>query len=201
MNLNLLSWNPISWMISAGSWLADLSADVFWGLVTSYPVISIMGMAAAASFVVSHTPALVERFIPVIVPYTRGAAIVCLVSSAWLMFAFGYRVADGREEIERLKNNLEFSEFMLGEQSAAAEAAHQLKAQAESDAAEARGKLDAYHEKFGANPGVSCPEPPGYREWLRTLQRRGRHAVAAAGADEPQRDLVARMRAIGAKRR
>lgn len=191
-----MSWNPISWIVSAGSWLADLTADIFWGLVTSYPAIAILGVAAAVSFAVSHTPKLVRWAFPPVAAYTRAAAIVCLVSSAWMMLAVGYRIADGRDEIERLKNNLAWSEFMLGEQSAALDSAHELKRKADAEADQAKGTLNEYKSRFGSAPGV-CAPPPGYLDWLRSLQRR---RTRAAGADQPQRNLVSRVRAFGGQR-
>lgn len=179
----------------AVDFLAELSADVFWGLVTSYPTITVMGVAAAASFAVSHTPTLIERFFPVIIPYTKAAGIVCLVSSAWLMFAFGYRVSDGREEIARVKNELAWVQWNLHLKAESEETAFNLMNEAKARAATAEGKLSEYEQKFGKNP--SDP-PPGVLEWLRSLQQ---HPQRRAGADQPPRGLVARVRATGEKHR
>jgi hypothetical protein len=183
-----------SFVSGAVSWLGDLSADIFWGLVTSYPTITVMGVAAAASFAISHTPAIVERFFPVIMPYTRAAGIVCLVSSAWLMFAFGYRVSDGREEIERVKNELAWVQWNLHLKEESEKTAFDLMSKAKEQAATAEGKLSEYESRFGKNP--SDP-PPGVIEWLRSLQQ---HPQRRAAASQPQRGLVARVRTTGAER-
>jgi hypothetical protein len=183
-------------LTAAANWLGDLSADIFWDTVTSYPAISILGVVAIAGFAVSHTP-LIERFFPSVIPYVKAAGLVCLVSAAMLMFAFGYRVADGRAEIEQLKNDLAWSEFQLGEQKAAADAADELKQDSDAKKAAAEGELDEYKRLFGPDPGVITP-PRGYLDWLHGLQR---HKPRAARADQPQRGLVERVRALGSQRR
>jgi hypothetical protein len=196
MILNRLT-DAVDWIgssVSAGrDRLGEISADVFFGTLTSYPSIALFGLVAAAGFAIANLP-LANR-LPVIGPYVRAAGVVSIVASAALMFAFGYRVADGRAEIERLKSDLAWAEFNVDVQRQVAETADQLKQQAEAEKSEAKGRLNEYETRFGPNP--SDP-PPGVVDWLRSLQRHPERR--AGGADQPKRDIVARVRAAGAKR-
>ncbi len=174
-------------------WFGEISADIFFGALTSYPSIALLGLVAAAGFAITHLP--LANKLPVLGTYVRAAGIASIVSAAALMFAFGYRVADGRAEIERLKNDLAWAEFNAEVQRQVAETADQLKQQADAEKAEAKGRLNEYETRFGPNP--SDP-PPGVVDWMRSLQR---HPERRAGsADQPKRDAVPRVRAAGAKR-
>jgi hypothetical protein len=186
-----------AWSGEAFAWLGDLLADIFWGTVTSYPAISIFGVVAVITFAVAHAP-LIERLFPSVIVYTKAAGAVCLVSSSALMFAFGFRVADGRDEIERLKNDLAFSEFELDQQRQVADAADELKRAADVKADEARGQLDAWRKKFGDDPDSACAFTREYLDWMRN---RNTDRQRRADAESPRRGLVARVRALGATRR
>jgi hypothetical protein len=196
--MNWLDAIRLSWLREMLDTINTFLGDMFWDVATSPPVLIAIGLLAVAAFVVAHVPWWIERFFPVVVPYTRTAMAVQYLAAAALCFLIGFGVADDRADLARLKNDLEYSEFMLDQQRQVAEEADRLKREADAEAAAAKDKLDAYHAKFGPNPGVSCSKPAGYDDWLRTLQRRGRHALARA--DQPQRGLVARVRALGGKR-
>lgn len=165
--------------VSVANWLTDLSADLFWGTVTSYPAIIVYGAVTVAAFVVAHAPALVQRLLPTVAVYAAAAGKLCLIASAAMMFAFGYRVADGRDEIEQLRSDLARSEYFEQVSRKTAEEADQLKRQADQRASEAEGKLSDYETKFGRNP---ADPPAGVLEWLRSLQQRPQRR-ADTGAD------------------
>lgn len=174
-------------------WFGEISADIFFGTLTSYPSIALFGLVAAAGFAIAHLP-LANR-LPMIGAYVRAAGLASLVAGALVIFAFGYRVADGRDEIARLKNDLAWAEFNADVQRQVAETADELKQQAEAEKAEAKGRLNEYETRFGPNP---LDPPLGVLDWLRSLQRHPERR--AGGADQPKRGVVARMRAAGAKR-
>jgi hypothetical protein len=175
------------------NWFGEISADIFWSALASYPSIALLGLVAAAGFAIAHFP-LADK-LPVLGPYVRAAGAVSIVSAAMLMFAIGYRVADGRDEIARLKNDLAWAEFNADVQRHVAQAAEQLKRRAEAEKAEAKGRLNEYETRFGPNP--SDP-PPGVLDWLRSLQRHPERR--AGGSDQSKRGGGARVRAAGANR-
>jgi hypothetical protein len=195
------------WMDAIGlGWLREMldaastfAGDVFWDVATSVPVLIVIAAIGVAAFVVAHVPWWVERFFPAAIPYTRAAMLVQYLAAAALFFLFGFNVADDRADLARIKNDLAYSEFMLDQQRQVADDADKLKRAADAEATVAKGQLDVYRQKFGLDPEAGCPKPPGYDDWLQPLQRRPRHARASA--DRPQRNLVARVRALAEKRR
>lgn len=192
-----LGWGSLSGAVTGFfGWLGDLSASIFWDIATSAPVLVAIAAIGVAAFVIAHMPAIAERIFPFLIPYFRAALLVQVVAFAALAFLLGFRVADDRAETERIKNELAWSEFQLEEQKAAADVAEQLRQKAEAEAADAKGKLDEYRDKFGGKAG-SCDPAPGYPDWLRSLQHRPPHRAAA----KQQRSPVARVRGLGEKRR
>lgn len=187
----------MNWILGKLEALSTFTGDLAWGFATSAPFLILLAAIAVAAFVVAHVP-LVERFFPEVIPYTKAALIAQLVASTALIFLLGFSVAHDRDETEQLKNDLAWSEFQLEQQRAVADAADELKRQADAEASEAKGKLNEYQSRFGDNPASVCVAPPGYLEWLRTLQR---HAARTASADKPQPGLVARLRTFGGQRR
>jgi len=178
-------------------WFEDLSADVFWDTVTSYPAITCFAALAVVTFAVAHLP-FIERLFPSIIPYTKAAALVSTMAFPLLMFAAGYRVADARDEVERLKNNLAFSEFLLDQQRQMADAADELRRKSDTNAEEAKGQLDVWREKYGDDPDAACRFTREYLDWMRN-RNADRQRRVDAGAS--RRGLVARVRAFGEARR
>uniref|UniRef100_A0A973WRS3 Uncharacterized protein n=1 Tax=Bradyrhizobium quebecense TaxID=2748629 RepID=A0A973WRS3_9BRAD len=166
-----------------------------FGLATSYPSIVLLGALAAVTFAIAHFP-FIDRLVPAVVPYARAAGTACLIASAATMFAFGYRVADGRDQIEQLKSDLARAEYFEDVSRKTAEEADKLKQEADKRASDAEGKLSDYESKFGKNP---ADPPAGVLEWMRSLQQHPQRR-ADASANPQQRGVVARLRALGAKR-
>jgi|GEM_PF-5603649 len=168
--------------------IGRVTADLFWDVATSAPVLVLIGGVALAAFAVAHVP-LIARLVPPVDAYQRLAGVVAIVAAGALAFLIGFSVSDQRADLARVRDELVFKEFQLESAAATAADAERLRNDAEAKARDAKGKLDEYCEKFGcdgerrepAAKGVrivrKCVPPPGYFEWLRQLQRRG----AAAG--------------------
>ncbi|MES2671638.1 MAG: hypothetical protein V4673_14640 [Pseudomonadota bacterium] len=133
-----------------------MMGDLFWDFATSFVVLSIIALIAAAAFIVAHVPKFVERFIPALMPYTKAAALVQVLAALLLFFLIGFRVSDERAEAKQLRNDLAFKELQLKNAQDTANDAERLKKQAEAKASEAKGKLDEFRTKFGDNPEAVC---------------------------------------------
>lgn len=192
-------FDPTQCVLDVVETVNDFSAELFWQLATApLTLVGIAGIAIVA-YAVAHVP-FVEKFIPVTAPFIRSAQIVCLVCAAALIFLIGHRAADQRAELERVRSDLAWSQFQLGNQSKSAADAADLKADAEAKGQEARSKLSVYQEKFGNDPHAAvCPPRPGVVDWVHVLQRRKQAARTVAA--KPKRGLVARLRRSGAERR
>lgn len=145
--------------------------DLFWNVATSTPVLLLLAAIAAAAFLVAHVPALITRFVPSLVAYTMAAALVLSITAALLMFLIGFRISDERALTRQLKNDLAFSEMQVEQQKATADDAERLKAQAETQANEAKEKLDDYRKKYGDRPEAVCAFTADDLERLRALRR------------------------------
>lgn len=186
---NLLSNIPGS-ILGLVEKVSDFTGDLFWDFATSPPVLIGLALLAVAAFLVAHVPA-VATLIPWVAAWQRLAILAQFGAAIALIFLLGFRVADDRAEMERVKNDLAFSEFQLDQQRQVADEADRLKSVAEARAQQAESTLNEYPQKFGKS--AACEPPAGYLDWLHTLQRR----TQRAGADQPQRGLVARVRAFG----
>lgn len=164
-----------------------ITADLFWTVATSAPVLVVIGGVALLAAIVAHVP-LVGLLLPSVAAYQRLASVVATAAAGVLMLLIGYSVADQRADLARMRDEIIFKKFQLESAAATAADAERLRNDAEAKAREAKGKLDEYCFKFGCNgdrkpaaKGVrvvrKCDPPPGYLDWLRHLQRRG----AAAG--------------------
>lgn len=177
----------------------DFSADLFWQLATAPLTLIVIATIAVIAFAVAHFP-FVEKFIPVTAPFIASARLVCLVCAGLLIFLIGHRAADQRAELERVKNDLAWTDFQLGEQKKATAEAAELRQVANAETSQAKDKLSAYQEKFGNDPHAAfCAPRPGVIDWLHDLQRRRQDVRAVPAA--PERGLVARLRRSGAERR
>ncbi|MBW7968159.1 hypothetical protein [Bradyrhizobium sp. BR 10289] len=175
------------------------SAELFWQVATAPLTLIIIAGIAIAAYAVAHVP-FVEKFIPITAPFIRSAQLVCLICAAALIFLIGHRAADQRAEIERVKSDLAWTEFQLGNQKQAADDAAELKKTADATTAQTKARLSEYQEKFGNDPSAAvCPPRPGVVEWVHDLQRRKQSAAAVRA--KPKRGLVARLRRSGAQRR
>jgi hypothetical protein len=146
-------------------------ADIFWDIATSYPVLCLIALIAVAAFIVAHVPTIVTRFYPPLAAYSKAAALVQIIAWALLMFLIGFRIADERGETRQLKNDLSFKELQISNAEDTAKDAERLKAEAEAQATEAKGQLDDYRKRFGANPDTVCAFTPDEFERLRNLGR------------------------------
>lgn len=192
-------FEPVRCVFDVVDTINDFSADLFWQLATAPLTLIIIAGVGIVAYAIAHVP-FVEKFIPTTVPFIESARLVCLICAGALIFLIGHRSADQRAELERVKSDLAWTEFQLGNQKQAADDAAELKNKADSATAETKGKLSAYQEKFGNDPNAApvCPPRPGVVEWVHDLQRR---KPAAAVAAKPKRGLVARLRRSGSERR
>lgn len=130
-------------------------ADLFWSVATSPLVLSILAALFLAGLVVGFAPLL--RFIPGLAPYVMLARLVALIALAALSFLIGFRVADERAEVERLKADLAFKQLQLDNEKASAETKARLLAKAEADVATASQKVIDYEERLAKQPaGNRC---------------------------------------------
>lgn len=197
MSCGILS--PAQCVLDVVETVSDFSAELFWQLATAPLTLVVIATIAILAYAIAHVP-FVEKFIPITAPFIASARIVCLVCAAALIFLIGHRAADQRAELERVKSDLAWTEFQLGEQKRVADDAAELKQSAESATALAKGRLVEYQEKFGHDPTVAvCPPRPGVVEWVHDLQRR--KPAAGANAAKAKRGLVARLRRSGSERR
>jgi len=192
-------FSPAQCVLDVVETVNGFSAELFWQLATAPLTLIIIAVVGIAAYVVAHVP-FVETFIPATRPFIKLARVVCLASAAALIFLLGHRDADQRNELERTRSDLAWTEFQLGEQKNAAAAATELKKEADSATALAKGRLSEYQEKFGNDPTAAiCRPRPGVVEWVHSLQRRKPAAGADAAKAKP--GLVARLRRTGAERR
>ena len=145
--------------------------DWLWDIATSYTVLGIIAAIAVVAFVVAHIPALAERLFPAILPYTKAALLVQVLSASMLMFLIGFRVADEHAETKQLKNDIAFKQLQIETAEATAQDAERLKAEAEAKASEAKGKLDEFRRTFGDKPEADCAFTADDLERLRELGR------------------------------
>lgn len=152
-------------------WFDQLTANVFWTLATAVPTLALLGLVAAAAFVVAHLP-LVEKLFPPIAPYIRAASLVSVVASSALLFLIGFRVADSRSEVERLRTELLWKSVQIENLDATARDAERLRQQADARLAETKGQLDEWRTIYGEKPEAACAFTPDDLGRLRVLQRR-----------------------------
>ena len=157
-------------------WIDDITADAFWSFVTSYPALLVVALVIVAAWAVKNLP-FVERLAP---GYAMSAATVQVLAVCALVFLLGFRVADRRDEVERLKVALLWKNVEFENAKATAEDAQQLKRESDEEASKAKGELDKWRSRYGASPDDACKYPPEFLDWLHRLGRQ-RHAVAAAG--------------------
>ncbi|MET4199107.1 uncharacterized membrane protein YuzA (DUF378 family) [Bradyrhizobium sp. LA8.1] len=198
--MTLFIWfDPAAWLVSALDAINSFSAEVFWQIATSPLVLVVIAAVVVASFALAHLP-FVTLLFPKAAAFTKAASLVTIIGFAALLYLFGVKSERTRAELERVKSDLAFKEFQLGNQAKAAADAEDLKADADAQAQDARGKLSVYQAKFGDDPNAAaCAPRAGVIDWLHDLQRRKQAAGAVAG--KPKRGLVARLRRSGAERR
>ncbi|WP_316200427.1 MULTISPECIES: hypothetical protein [unclassified Bradyrhizobium] len=190
--------NPAQWLLSLVDMINGFTAELFWQLITSTPVLVMLAAVAVASFAVAHFP-FVDRIYPPLAAFEKAASIVAILTFAALLYLVGAKNADNRAELRRAKNDLAWTQFQLGQQERAAKDAAALKQDADAAASDARGKLSEYQAKFGDDPKAAlCRPRAGVVEWVHKLQRR---PPAAGRADPPGRGAVARLRAAREQRR
>ncbi|WP_316171072.1 hypothetical protein [Bradyrhizobium sp. SZCCHNRI1058] len=191
-------FSPVHWLLDLVGFINGFMSEMFWSVVTSTPVLVLIAAVAVVSFAVAHFP-FVDRIYPPLAEFEKAASIAAILAFAALLYLIGFRAADTRAELMRVKNDLAWTHFQLGERERAAEDAEALKRDADAAASDARGKLSEYQAKFGDDPNsVLCRPRAGVVEWVHKLQRR---PPAAGRADAARRGLVARLRAVGEKRR
>ncbi|WP_354238667.1 hypothetical protein [Bradyrhizobium sp. LA2.1] len=187
------------WPLDVLDAINRFSAEMFRSIATSPAALLTITALAAASFAIAHLP-FVALIVPRVKPYMQAASLVSVLSFAVLCFLIGVKSERTRGELERAKSDLAFKEFQLGNQVKAAADAADLKADADAQAQEARGKLSVYQEKFGSDPNAArCAPRAGVIDWLHDLQRRKQ--AAGAVTTKPKRGLVARLRRSGTERR
>lgn len=197
--MTLLWFDPGAWMLASTDAVNGFTADLFWQVATSPPVLVIITALAVASFAVAHFD-FVGAIFPQVRPFFKAASITSILAFAALLFLVGFKASDNRSELQRVKSDLAFKEFQLGTQEKTARDAEALQRDAEAAARAARSKLSVYEAKFGDNPEVGkCPPRPGVVDWVHDLQRRRQDRSAEPA--EANRGLVARLRKSGAKRR
>lgn len=130
-------------------------ADLFWSVATSYAVLSIIGTALAASFVVGHIP--MTGLIPAIAPYVVAARLAAYPTLALLAFLIGVRITDERASLKQAQRDLAFAELQLNTQKQVAETAERLRLAAETKAGIANQKVTEYEERLAQQPaGDGC---------------------------------------------
>lgn len=197
MSCSILS--PAQCVLDVVETINGFSAELFWQLATAPLTLIIIAVVGIAAYVIAHVP-FVEKFVPAAAPFIKLARVVCLASAAALIFLIGHRDADQRNELERARGDLAWTEFQLSAQKHTADDAAELKTAAEAAASLTKARLREYQEKFGNDPHAAvCPPRPGVVEWVRDLQRRKQRAGAHAA--KAKRGLVARLRRPGSERR
>lgn len=198
--MTLFIWfDPAAWVVSALDAANSFSAEVFWQIATSPLVLVVIAAIVVASFAVAHLPFVAIVF-PKAAAFTKAASLVTIIGFAALLYLLGVKSERTRAELERVRSDLAFKEFQLGNQVRAAADAADLKADADAQAQDARSKLSVYQAKFGSDPSAAaCAPRAGVIEWVHELQRRKQNAGAVAR--KPKRGLVARLRGSGSERR
>ncbi len=188
--------SPAQWLPTLVDMINDFTAAMFWQIATSTTVLVLIAAVAVVSFAIAHFP-FVDRLYPPLAEFEKAASIVAILAFAALLYLIGFKAADARAELARVKNDLAWTEFQLGEMERAAKDAEALKQDADAAASDARGKLSEYQAKFGDDPNAAlCRPRAGVVEWVHKLQRR---PTAAPRADAPGRGVVARLRAARGK--
>jgi hypothetical protein len=139
--------------------------DLFWQVATSYTVILALAALVVVCTVVAHFPIISK--LKVFEPYTTAAAILVYVFLSMQAFCVGFRIADGRAEIKRLKdavvvagtvirsqtkslnNMIEANEIMQGQRDEAAQRAKT-----------AQDKIDEYAKGLPPAQGDDCRITP-----------------------------------------
>lgn len=165
--------------------------DMFWNVATSTPVLLIIGLILIAAFLVSHVPALVQRLVPAIAPYTAAAALVQVLAAALLFFLIGFRIADEREATKRLKFELAWSDSQLEQQKATAADAERLAKEKSAEADELKARVSDYETTLAKQPVGACALDDADIGGLQSL----RHAGKNHRADPPRLRGLGRFRA------
>jgi hypothetical protein len=140
--------------------------DLFWQFATSYTVIVALAALVVVCTVIAHFP-FVSKLFPAVIPYQIAAGVLVYVFLSMQAFCVGFRIADGRAEIKRLKdavvvagtviksqtkslnNMLEANEIMQGQRDEAA-----LRAKTAQD------KIDEYAKGLPSTQGDDCRITP-----------------------------------------
>lgn len=78
--------------------------DLFWDIVTSNIVLSIISLVLGAAAVVGYFPLL--KWFPVLGQYVPVARLVTILMAALLFFLVGFRMSDSREAEKNLRREL-----------------------------------------------------------------------------------------------
>lgn len=130
-------------------------ADLFWSTATSYAALSLFATLFVAGLIIGFAPLV--RLIPGLAPYVMLARLIALLALAVLAFLIGFRVADERAEVKRLKADLAFKQKQIDVQKHTAETAERLRIIAETKAEQANQKVTEYEERLATQPaGDGC---------------------------------------------
>lgn len=152
-----------------------MMGDWFWDIATSAIALGLLAVILAAAFLVSHVPALVQRFMPSLVPYTKAAALVQLIAAAALFFLIGFRISDERAETKQLKTELAWNQNQLEQQKATAEDAERIATEKAAEAETLKAKVDDYEATLAKQPVGACALDDADLGGLRALARPGKH--------------------------
>lgn len=149
-------------------------SDWMWWIATTDLVLMGLATLFVASLAVAHLP-LVGR-LPVIAPYAALAVPVSYLSLALLSLFAGFRLADERAETQRLKNELQWSNWKIEQQEKTVADAEELKAAADARAKDRENELDRYRSLFADNPLGPCAWTDEQLQHLERLRSRNDRA-------------------------
>lgn len=162
----------MGWLHQLWSAPAEALADLFWSFATSGPVLAALALLVLACVVVTHVPLV--RWLPSIDDWMKLASFIGYLAFAALFLLIGFRLSDERTEAKALRTELNWSRNQLEQQEATARDAERLKSEAETAAAEARGKLDEFRKTYSERPQAACVFTADDIRRLRQLRRHPR---------------------------
>jgi hypothetical protein len=135
--------------------------DLFWQVATSHYVIIALAALVVVCWVIGHLPFVSK--LPTFAPYAILAQNLCIVFLALQAFCVGFRVADGRAEIKRLKDTVAVAATVIKSQTAslntmldANEKMQTQRDEAAHRAMTAQEKIDDYEQRIARDPNGAC---------------------------------------------
>jgi hypothetical protein len=163
--------------------------DAFWPLATSDVVVFTLAGLILACVVVAHFPVISK--LPMIAPYAATATVFVYVFLAAQAFLVGYRFADERAQVAKLRSDVALANRIIESKNKslnialdAVETMQTQRDEAAQRAKEAQDEVDDYAERLKTRPNAACLLTPD--DFPRSVSNDAKRRPARESVDSPR---------------